>query len=435
MLDLSGSNYSSTDESTDGNMGKTGRNDQETYEFVAFLLWYLFLVLCCIVPTCCAYRRRRMVESRLVQHQFDLQRLQQQQLNGQPNFLLLDQISSSTSQARRNNEQYRRMRKDKIGEILQATTLVSFLLKPVLYTKPTLRTNRLWMQVLKDQNFEKQTNENGSAEVNFATDDDFEDFDETTTGVRLPADLPNGNRNVPGLCAICLCPYSSGEKISWSPEICQHAFHKDCIMQWLAKKEELKCPVCRQDYCQPVHVDETFLASEDLFLDSFALALNYARSHASRSWAGEVSRSSRTGSLATGVEPQVRVHVMGGNNDLSLRDQSERNSQDNQMGLAAHVTTIGQLPEAAIVGTGNGGEADMAQVTHRGQSEGISQDIEMGLVIHSTAELEQLPEATVGTNNDGEVDIEHPAVSATENSGAVEQFPEATVEADHGGEE
>lgn len=122
MLQTSGSNTSTPD---NGSMGDTGGNGQDTYEFVAFLLWYLFLVLCCIVPTCCAYRRRRMVESRLAQHHFDLQRLQQQQLSGHPNFLLLDQISSSNPHSRRNNEEYRRLRKEKIGETLQATTLVS----------------------------------------------------------------------------------------------------------------------------------------------------------------------------------------------------------------------------------------------------------------------------------------------------------------------
>jgi hypothetical protein len=120
LLQISGSN--TTDE---GNMSETGGNAQDTYEFVAFLLWYLFLVLCCIVPTCCAYRRRRLVERRLAQHHFDLQRLQQQQLNGHPNFLLLDQISSSNPQLRRNNEEYRRIRKEKIAELLQATTVVS----------------------------------------------------------------------------------------------------------------------------------------------------------------------------------------------------------------------------------------------------------------------------------------------------------------------
>ena len=30
----------------------------DTYEFTAFALWYLFLIMCCVVPTYCAYRRR-----------------------------------------------------------------------------------------------------------------------------------------------------------------------------------------------------------------------------------------------------------------------------------------------------------------------------------------------------------------------------------------
>lgn len=120
-----------TGDSTDGNSDNSGKNEQDTYEFVAFLLWYLFLVLCCVIPTCCAYRRRRILESRLAQHQFDLQQRQQHQFNGHPNFLLLDQISSSASQARRNSEQYRMVRKEKIGQTLDTTSLVSFIRKPI----------------------------------------------------------------------------------------------------------------------------------------------------------------------------------------------------------------------------------------------------------------------------------------------------------------
>ena len=40
-------------------------DQRDAYEFVAFLLWYLFLVICCVLPTCCAYRRRRLMEGKL----------------------------------------------------------------------------------------------------------------------------------------------------------------------------------------------------------------------------------------------------------------------------------------------------------------------------------------------------------------------------------
>ena len=35
---------------------------KDLYEFVAFVCWYILLVLCCIVPTACAYRRGRRAQ-------------------------------------------------------------------------------------------------------------------------------------------------------------------------------------------------------------------------------------------------------------------------------------------------------------------------------------------------------------------------------------
>jgi hypothetical protein len=128
--------------------------------------------------------------------------------------------------------------------------------------------------------------------------EDLDDLygEESTSRVRLPADGVNANRTVPGFCAICLCPYEPADKVSWSPESdCIHAFHTECIVPWLAKKEEQKCPVCRQEYCQPVQIEDD-VVQEDIFLDSFALALNYARrSQALRSsWATQDMHNRQT---------------------------------------------------------------------------------------------------------------------------------------------
>jgi hypothetical protein len=77
--------------------------------------------------------------------------------------------------------------------------------------------------------------------------------------LRLPTEKLNAERWVPGGCAICLDVYKEGDVVAWSTEAsCKHAFHSDCIIPWVAKKEEPKCPCCRQDFCkvEPVTVSE-----------------------------------------------------------------------------------------------------------------------------------------------------------------------------------
>lgn len=56
-----------------------------------------------------------------------------------------------------------------------------------------------------------------------------------------------GDRLVPNCCAVCLCPYEQGDDVVWSMnECCIHAFHEDCVTEWLTKmKEGNSCPCCR----------------------------------------------------------------------------------------------------------------------------------------------------------------------------------------------
>lgn len=56
-------------------------------------------------------------------------------------------------------------------------------------------------------------------------------------------------RLVAPTCAICLIHYIPGCFVSWSSnKECLHAFHRDCILMWLLKKEEPLCPCCRQEF-------------------------------------------------------------------------------------------------------------------------------------------------------------------------------------------
>lgn len=74
-------------------------------------------------------------------------------------------------------------------------------------------------------------------------------------------------RHVSAECAICLAVYASGDKVAWSSLDCKHAFHEQCIIEWLMTlgkkanrgrqitvlqhhlcKFKMVCPVCRQDF-------------------------------------------------------------------------------------------------------------------------------------------------------------------------------------------
>jgi len=48
-------------------------------------------------------------------------------------------------------------------------------------------------------------------------------------------------------CDICILDFEVGDEVAWSPNLdCSHAFHKDCILNWIVRKPT--CPNCRQDY-------------------------------------------------------------------------------------------------------------------------------------------------------------------------------------------
>jgi Ring finger domain len=148
--------------------------------------------------------------------------------------------------------------------------------------------------------------------------------------VRLPSGPVNANRTIPGVCAICLCPYTEGDKVSWSPEReCQHAFHTDCITSWLCKKDEPKCPVCRQEFCAAAadtmpeeEVIEVDLEREAAFLETFsqALALSqlYHPSPNTASPAASTAVTARNRRLRRPAAPNRRRSENSNNNNAAL---------------------------------------------------------------------------------------------------------------------
>lgn len=262
--------FASFDSSSSSN-GGGGGHSRDAYEFVAFLLWYLFLVLCCVIPTCCAYRRRRLVEARIAQQQASVNRIERQNL-----FIL-----SSLRQSQQNTERIREQRIAKITEQLKDTTMTveesdiidisgeeNNVVMPrstvtIVDEPPPVESNATGDNIKDDDDSNNHHGSNGPM-ATVAVEYDVEAADpESTHALRLvtqPAQEDGQEpttRLVAGACAICLCPYEPDDQVTWSPkEACQHAFHSDCIIPWLAKTEEPKCPCCRQDYCDPVPISQ-----------------------------------------------------------------------------------------------------------------------------------------------------------------------------------
>ena len=59
----------------------------------------------------------------------------------------------------------------------------------------------------------------------------------------------NGGRLIPNCCAICLCAYDVGDSIVWSNnKDCIHAFHEECILDYLQRQKTTPCPCCRREF-------------------------------------------------------------------------------------------------------------------------------------------------------------------------------------------
>jgi hypothetical protein len=215
------------------------------FEFAAFVLWYLFLVVCCVLPTCCAFRRRRMIEARIAAQHAAFERSLRQQ-----NIIIWNNLQA---QPDLDSEAVKEERSRRITEVLQATTLI--VKAQDISELPTGKepTNEVTETVDEDND------STGSIQVDVELGDAPSDLDQDVMDTKLltlPASgatgtTPEKPRIVPGGCAICLCAYEEGDSVTWSscPDACPHAFHTECIIPWLAKSKDPKCPCCRQHFC------------------------------------------------------------------------------------------------------------------------------------------------------------------------------------------
>mmetsp|Transcript_18861 Transcript_18861/g.46736 ORF Transcript_18861/g.46736 Transcript_18861/m.46736 type:complete len:404 (-) Transcript_18861:339-1550(-) len=233
---------------------------RNSVEFIAFLLWYSFLVFCCVLPTCCAYRRRQM----LMQLQREEAEFEQRYFFGGGQFGVAgggtgngaNQLGNGTGM---DEEEARAERTRRITTALKATSFVVDE-KDILKNKEYLAIENGNADDDDDDDDDKKASASAiqvDEELGAAVSVDGDMMDQNV--LQLPSDGENaGQRLVSGGCAICLDTYRSGDEVIWSPEsFCPHAFHHDCIIPWLAKKEEPKCPCCRQTFCdvEPVRAE------------------------------------------------------------------------------------------------------------------------------------------------------------------------------------
>lgn len=266
------------------------RESQDPYEFIAFLLWYIFLVLCCILPTCCAYRRRRLLEQRILEQQ-EMHRaaatdpdMMARRFELTNRFILSNYFHSSS----RHTEFMQQERRRIYTRELQATTFeikedqlipADSAAAPTVETSPETHDN--------DYYYDEEEGDFSTLLVLPTSPSNRKDVEEDNHDSSSGTTTPN-QRTVPGLCTVCLTPYQVGDKVTYSTQTdCLHCYHSDCIIPWLLKKESPHCPICRQNFCTPIqssmHQDDashSFSTATGLSfipLDAMNTSLNFHR--------------------------------------------------------------------------------------------------------------------------------------------------------------
>jgi len=232
MIDLrllQDSEQNNIHKSNDGGV-KSGR---DFLEFVGFLAWYLMLVTCCIIPPCLAYRRRRNWERRNAR-QIYLQRMAASGL------IFLGETERHNTEEF--DEQARLERSEQVLKALKGTTC-------------TVKLHDL---------VKKQTSRIENDEIDVDEDNEDDSVGNELMVLKL-GNVPNGKREVPATCTICLSSYEVGDSVCHSPnKHCVHVFHKDCVLAWLSKKDQTLCPCCRQEFCE---VKSSSLSQDDIVVE------------------------------------------------------------------------------------------------------------------------------------------------------------------------
>ena len=113
-------------------------------------------------------------------------------------------------------------------------------------------------KVEENVEYKKRTREEGEAanigEIN--SQDSDKTIEEQRSNPEEPVQSPTQDlahdddssvRDRGTVCDICLLGFETGEAVAWSPNpACNHAYHEDCITDWLLRKPT--CPSCRQNF-------------------------------------------------------------------------------------------------------------------------------------------------------------------------------------------
>ena len=188
----------------------------------------------------------------------------------------LQDIGFSYSESSLNISAYQDGEQKNVGveKILTGTTSMSHILNQQSYSDfPDVETGRynksdgelLCVYGGNDDEIDGQKDDENNKVQNFShaqelhfTDSSDNDDDQWT--LRLPVTSATSglaHMEVPATCIVCLKQYRPKDRVTWSPTNnnsnntgrCCHAFHQDCIVQWLAKVPNCNCPVCRNTFC------------------------------------------------------------------------------------------------------------------------------------------------------------------------------------------
>mmetsp|Transcript_13949 Transcript_13949/g.38571 ORF Transcript_13949/g.38571 Transcript_13949/m.38571 type:complete len:253 (+) Transcript_13949:104-862(+) len=108
--------------------------------------------------------------------------------------------------------------------------------------------------VFDDSKKDAKEGEEASSGIVEVDNDDGDDEELGAGGYLMLRETPQDEftvrRKVPNCCAICLGEYEIGDRVVWSSnDECQHAFHMDCLMDWLTKmRDGTPCPCCRAEF-------------------------------------------------------------------------------------------------------------------------------------------------------------------------------------------